>query len=110
MNISKDRFCRALTQLKKANDIQNRIDDIMREVPEGVDFMSGYGTAINHECLVVELLEMLTNDEDGFIGWWCWEMDYGREVEEDSMTYDDKPIDLRTPEKLYDYLEKHYKY
>ena len=104
--ISKQKFCEAIEQLKKANVIQELIDDILKEVPEGADFMCGYGTAINHECLVVDLLEILMNDNDGFIAWWLWEMDYGRKVKPDSVMVNGEPRDIRNPGGLYDFMEE----
>ena len=102
---SKELFCKALTQLKKVEDFRNKVDDMIRKEFSGdSDFLSPYGITPDHELLVVDLLSALMNDDDGWISWWVWDRNYGRDVAPNSIMYRDKHIDVRTPEKLYDFL------
>ena len=102
---SKELFCKALAQLKKVEDFRNKVDKMIREEFFGdSDFLSPYGITPDNELLVVDLLSAFMNDKYGDISWWLWEMDYGRDVEPDSIKYNGKSIDVTTPEKLYDFL------
>ena len=104
MRMSKEKFCDAINQLRAAHDLKERIDNmIFTEVDVESDFLSGYGMSIDHAGLVVELLEMIMEDDD-LISWWCWEMNFGRDCEEDSFSINKKSIDVSTAEKLYDFL------
>ena len=103
-DITKEDFANALNQLRDAADLKNKVDNlIFTSVNIESDFLSGYGMCIDHEGLVVDLLEKLMHDEDGTISWWCWEADYGRD---DTMKIfvNDQAIDVSTVDKLYDYL------
>ena len=107
-DISKTTFSKILKQLMNANDLKNEVDDLIMEyAPEGHDFMSGSGLSIDHECAVVELLELLTHDDADDIGWWCWEANYGRRPDF-TISINGQDVDLSTPEKLYDYLLDRY--
>lgn len=110
MKISSEKFCEALDQLEAASRLKDRINhEIRLAMPPNQDFMDGAGMSIDHEQLVVDLLELLTNDKNGWIGWWCWEIDYGRAYEDGSVTtYDDQVVDVSTKQKLYELLEKEY--
>ena len=103
--LSKERFCDIIKQLQAASDLKDKIEHlIFSEVDVESDFLSGYGMSIDHAGLCVELLEMIMGDEDGTISWWIWEMDFGRECDEDSLSVGGKPIDVSTAEKLYNFL------
>ena len=109
MKISSEKFCEALDQLEAASRLKDRINhEIRLAMPPNQDFMDGAGMAVDHEQLVVDLLELLTNDKDNWISWWCWEIDYGREYTEGSVTYKGEIVDLSTKQKLYALLESEY--
>jgi len=108
-DITEQKFCDILRQLKEADELKCEVDDLIRKhIPEGHDFLSGYGMSIDHECAVVDLLELLTHDKGELISWWCWEKDYGEREGFDAMDKDGDPIDLSTPELLYAFLLQEY--
>ena len=103
--ISKEDFYNALRQLEDAHRLKEQVNRLIKDIkPPNEDFMDGYGLTIDHESLVVNLLEKLTEDEEDWIGYWAWENDYGRELEPDSVKQHGEPVDLRTPSQLYDFL------
>lgn len=108
-DITEQKFCDIIRQLKEADELKCEVDDLIRKhIPEGHDFLSGYGMSIDHECAVVDLLELLTHDKGEWISWWCWEKDYGEREDFDAMDKDGDPIDLSTPELLYAFLLQEY--
>jgi len=100
INISKEDFCKAINRLKESQDQLIEIDRVLGAVCNLGDLSD----------TVIKLLEKLTdayiNDQFGSdISYFCWELDFGRNWTPDSITdMDDNPIDISTPEKLYDYL------
>jgi len=106
--ITKKQFVNIINRLKETDDIKNKVNDIIRASTDSAitDFMEAGSLMICHEDLVVQLLENMFNDGDT-IGWWLYELNYGREYTEGCITESDgTPIDLSTAEKLYDYLLK----
>ena len=105
--ISKKTFCDTLEALKKYYDVQNEMSKLLRS-----NDIEGYGFipfSSEYETIIVNLLEEYMNDKTHMISYWAFDCDYGREIEEDSVTdAESNNIDISTPEKLYDYLIKEY--
>ena len=56
---------------------------------------------------LIKILEIEMNDENKWIDYFCYELDFGKEYKEGSVTEkDDSIIDLSTASKLYDFLIK----
>lgn len=53
------------------------------------------------ESNLVELLEMVTDDEDKWIDYWVCELDRGERFEIGNVTIDDKPVLLKTVQDLW---------
>lgn len=105
-NLNKMEFCDIINQLREATDLCNQIYKMFNKVQFiDRDFLDPYGLCINHENLVVRLLEKIMHDQDETISWWIYEADYGRDNTM-HIYVDKKPIDLSSPELLYDFLMK----
>ncbi len=103
--MDKRRFVEIINALKSADRLQRDIDALMRTAKENIenDFMNGASLMINHECIVIELLEEIMEDYYDTISWWIYETEYGKskpEIYEGNVT-----TVLKTPEDLYDYLK-----
>lgn len=103
--INKVEFVRIINDLKEANDFVVEVNNKARKLSDAIksDFFNAQSLAISHEDLVIRLLENIF-DETETIGWWIYELDYGREYTEGCLTENGKVIDVSTAEKLYDYL------
>ncbi len=53
----------------------------------------------------VELLELAMNDTDGWISFWCFECDFGRDAG-GRVTVDEQKVDIGTTEKLYVFIKE----
>ena len=107
MTFSKEQFVKIINRLKAANDLQNKIQDLMYEADDNIDndFMNAASLMINHEDTVVNLLQVIMEDEWDDIPYFIYELDYGRDYQPGCYTEnDDEEIDISTPEKLYDHL------
>ena len=104
--ISKKEFVNIINRLKEVNDFVDETNTRARALTDAIksEMTNAMHLAINHEDIVVELLENIFNDND-IISWWLYELDYGREFKEgylqDGKGYN---IDISSAEKLYDYL------
>lgn len=105
--ITKMHFVDIINKLKEVNDFVNETNDRARKLSDAVmsDFFNAQSLSISHENIVVELLEDMFNDSD-LIGWWLYELDYGRKFKMGDLVDNGVEIDLSTPEKLYDYLKE----
>lgn len=105
--MTKEQFVSAIEELKDADDLQNQIDDIMKKslANKRNDFMNAASLQISHEELVIDLLEEIFDDEGQWIVYWIYELDYGKKYTKGCVV-DDKPIDISTAGKLYDFLIK----
>lgn len=108
--ITKMHFVDIINKLKEVNDFVNETNDRARNLSDAVmsDFFNAQSLSISHENIVVELLEDMFNDSD-LIGWWLYELDYGRKFRMGDLIDNSGKIDLSTPEKLYDYLKENNK-
>lgn len=107
MLISKDEFVKIMNRLKDYSSLQNKIDDLFRELIDNKeqDFCNAGSICIGHESVVVNILEKIF--ETDLIGWWIYDLDYGKRYKAGCLTtYDNKEIDVSTTEKLYDVLVK----
>lgn len=107
--ITKKEFVEIINRLKNYNDLQDKIDDLFKDLIDNKeqDFCNAGSICIGHETIVVELLENIFNDKE-IISWWLYDLDYGRKFELGCI-YKEKEnkivnIDLSNAEKLYDYL------
>lgn len=108
MTFSKEQFVKIINRLKAANDLQNKIQDLMYEADDNIDhdFMNAASLMINHEDTVVNLLQIIMNDEYDDIPYFIYDLDYGRDYYPGCITDEKGNIDFSTAEKLYDYLER----
>jgi hypothetical protein len=103
--ISKERFVKALRFIQKMAKLENDINSLYKE--NELDF-----TSFSYSEYEGELIETLMNvmqDEDELICWWIYQVDFGQELDDDENSAEDKDgnkIDIKTAEKLYDYLVK----
>lgn len=105
--ITKMHFVDIINKLKEVNDFVNETNERARKLSDAVmsDFFNTQSLSISHENIVVELLEDMFNDSD-LIGWWLYELDYGRKFKMGDLVDNGVEIDLSTSEKLYDYLKE----
>ena len=106
--ITKKEFVDIINKLKQANDFVDETNEKARKLNDAIisDFFYASSLSISHEDIVVKLLEDMFDDNGGTLSWWLYELDYGRKFELGDFQEDNKPIDISTPEKLYDYLIK----
>ena len=104
--MTKERFCKIINSLKEAHDIQEQVNEIYRNSKENLkwDFANAASLQISHESIVIELLKEIMHDEGEDIGYFIYELDYGKEWTPSSIACNGESIDISTPEKLFDYL------
>ncbi len=108
--IDKVKFVDIINDLMEVNDFVNETNDKAKRLNDAIisDFFNAQSLSISHENIVVELLKNMFNDSD-LIGWWIYELDYGRNFKMGDLIDNGVEIDLSKPEKLYDYLKENNK-
>ena len=104
--ISKEEFVKIINRLRETNDFVNHTNDEARKLQDAIesDFFNSMSLAISHESIVVSLLENMFDCGD-ILGWWIYELDYGKKYKGGCITEKNgNIIDISTVEKLYDYL------
>jgi hypothetical protein len=103
---SKEKFCKIISSLRAANKLQSDVDELYRQSRDNLDcdFMNAAALQINHESIVVELLEYIMNDDTNMISYFIYELDYGGKYVDGMITEFGKNINISSAEKLYDYL------
>ncbi len=106
--ITKQEFIKIINRLKEVNDFVEETNRKARKLNDAIisDFYNTMSLSISHENTVVELLENMFNDKD-IIGWWLYELDYGRKFKKGYLRDENGlDIDVSSAGKLYDYLIK----
>ena len=103
--LSKEMFVECINFMKDRSDAMNKVNEIFTEEFEDSIFYPYF----RYEVMMGKVLKDVMRDENDWISWFLYEMDYGRDVKPDSVTEaDGTPIDITTPEKLYDFLISEY--
>ena len=98
--LSKEVFINVIEDVKRKCDYQSELNDFFRN--HGAD-----GYIFQPDCSesALLLLEHIFSDEDGWISYYCFELDFGRNWKVGMITSKDgQDIPLSTPEDLYDLL------
>lgn len=95
---SKEKFVKVMTEYKKLNDLYNKIDKAAKRLI----FFKIY--PIEHEELILEVLKEAFNDESDWIGYFIFELDFGKKWTKDSVSDNGKIVVLKTFKDLYDLL------
>ena len=98
--LSKEVFINVIEDVKRKCDYQSELNDFFRN--HGAD-----GYIFQPDCSesVLLLLEHIFKDKDGWISYYCFELDFGRNWKAGMITSKDgQDIPLSTPEDLYDLL------
>ena len=109
MKMTKKKFCEIIDYLRMANDADRKVDEaryICRSEYMGSDL-----SYLSEQ--VIELLAMIMNANEDIIGYFCYELDFGRSELAPYCEFDEfgengelteKTYDLSSAEKFYDYL------
>ena len=107
--LSKEQFVKHIEGIRDQND-----GELLLYSEFGIDTieLKKIGYASNH---FTELLSQVMGDNEEWVGWWCYETDFGRnhdmtKVYDATQSLEGKSekviADLRTAEDLYDFLVK----
>lgn len=109
MKLTKKKFCEIINYLRMANDADQKVDEA-----RGICRSEYMGSDLSYLSeQVIELLAMITNVSEDIIGYFCYELDFGRSEIASYCEFDEfddngelieKTYDLSTAEKFYDYL------
>ena len=100
--MNKELFIEAIDFIRELNVEENEFNSVMRKI-DG-EFGGGFihNKSINY---ITGLLKVLVNDENDWISYYCWELDFGKKYVEGNVTEEDgTPIPLATAEDLWNII------
>lgn len=101
--LSKETFVKTINFLEERENQIDKINELFTE--EFGD--SVFYPYFKHDKMIVDILMEIMDDQGEWIEYYLYENDYGHDLKPDSVSEaDGTPIDITTPEKLYDFLVK----
>lgn len=102
--LTKNDFVNYMNEIQNAYDVDCSIDEIAYN--KGIQFQSNISQLGD---VAINLLTKIMHDDLKHIEYFIYELDFGRLYQEgDFLDENDNPVDISTPEKLYDYLISFY--
>lgn len=103
--LSKEVFVKCLNFMKEREAAMDQINKVFTEEFEDSVFYPYF----RYDAMLMKVLADAMNDEGDWISYFICEGHYGKDLKPDSVSEaDGTPIDITTPEKLYDFLVKEY--
>ena len=100
--ITKKQFIQSIEAIKKQMDYDHECTKSFQKILKN-DYISGYDNNIIIEHLI-KLLAELTKDKSDWIGYYVYELDFGKEYKEGCVTQGGKNIPLKTPKDLWNLI------
>lgn len=110
MLISKEQFIKTINFMKQSKEQDRQIQKVLSPLIDGGIFQLNPG----YEDTVIHLLELLTHDDEEWISYFIYELDFGKDYKEGTIyqknekTGEKVNIKLSTVEDLYNYLEANF--
>lgn len=108
--LTKQQFLDYIDKIKATYSKQDCLIEAIEKICEGDSWMMGmYGNELN---VMVELLSLamgleIKGQDENVLEYFIFQLDFGKDYTPDCFTeMDGTPIDISTPEKLYDYIIK----
>lgn len=97
--LSKEKFIATINGLKDYDVFENELNDLIRKYGEGYVILSDVS------FLLINTLEKMYEDDNGWISYFCYELEFGRKYKPGMIKESNgDEIKLQTPEDLYNFL------
>lgn len=103
--VSKEMFCKILNHIKSQNDLFEELNKTLEKICPG--FYTNVYPNCKSESIILEILDSQFGftPSDSLIDYFVYDLNFGQDTEMiKNLSADGKPIDISTPEKLYDFL------
>jgi len=98
--ISEKDFVSTLEKLKKKSQFEDDIGNVFLKYEESYPT---FPSCIDEAVFALD--RCFENNEDDWVGYWVFELDFGRRYHDGCvMTKDGEKIDISTPDKLYKFI------
>ena len=102
MKIDKEYFTKIINNLQKQAEHDSKCSDAFSVILPN-DYVSLYDNSILFDT-IINMLKVYFNDKFNWIEYYIYDLDYGKKYYHGCVKIHDEPIDISTPEKLYDFL------
>ena len=101
LKLSKELFIETIDFIRERNDQENKIYQMFKE-----EFTDGiFWPYSRYETQLIKVLtEVMQDQENEWISYYCWEKDFGRDYRLKAFDKDGKEIPLTSSEDLYNLL------
>ncbi len=97
--ITKEKFCEYIDKIESTFSFANKLEDLFQEFNFNVDHDDSlWGMTTDSAVDVINILEDYFDDEDGLIGEFVFELDFGNDSTDE---------DIQDAEELYDILNEY---
>lgn len=103
--VTKEAFCSIIEKIQKEYERKNKLADAFYEFDK-----ESYFYPVGLESDLIEFLEELTEDKDGWISYFIHELDFGKKYEDGTIKVDGENYELKNSEQLYNLLRKNMNY
>lgn len=101
--MDKELFVNTIRQMEELYIEQEKFNDMLKSIDN--EFGGGYIHSKSIDILYNLLKELVNDKQDDWIGYYLWELDFGKKYEDGMITEADGTIiKLSTPEELYDLI------
>lgn len=104
--LSREKFVEVIDGLRDREDAARELNKFLRsrrEFSEAADFFSGEALVSSNTQTVIDVLGAMFGDDET-IGYFCFEIDYGRNWQPGMVLEGGRDIPMRDAGELYDYL------
>lgn len=101
--ISKEDFCKGMRKAEEIWNLQDTLYDIANRSSVSAMFEISFPTMVDE---YLEVLGLAMNDVNHWIPYWAFHLEFGKKYDKEETLFDyyGRPINIKTPEDLYDFL------
>jgi len=103
MTLTKEKYCEIIDRVINDANVADQIDDVLRKNKIYLDFFSPYCLFDRNVTDLLDLLEILTNDVDGWTSYWCFEC-YGNVDNFEAYDENEHQFYIHNSSELYDFI------
>ncbi len=99
-DMNKEEFEKVINQLQALSVDRDNLNNAFRKFDPDFNFV----TFSRYESIITNMLKTLFGDKDDWIGYFIYELDYGKKYKKGMVTDKGKDIKLKSAGNLFDFL------
>lgn len=100
--MTKKEFIKIMKEFIEISKTEDELNDVLKKFDPDFNFI----TFSRHATLFIDTLKIAINDSNGWIGYWLYELDFGKNAKKNTVTINKRNIPIKTLDNLYDIITK----